>query len=562
MSVDITMKIAQKLYEGGYITYMRTDSVTISDEGHAAIKDVILQEYGKEYYQKNIYKNKDNSQCGHECIRPTHPDLLTLDEEVDDPSQIKLYKLIWQRTIASQMKQAKIKVNTIQIDISKYLDEKLTPYYYFQSQVEKVEFSGFMRVYVESRDDVEEEDPVAGANQLAIFCKLKLKTNSIVTMEEINAKQEYLRPVARYNEASLVKKLKGLGIGRPSTYVKTIKRIQEHEYVVVGDSPGIKKEIKTFSIKSSNGKPIMEIFEDDSSILVGKEAKKLMPTKMGTIVCDYLLENFPELMDYEFTANLEAELDSIARGEKIWHKVVKKFYDKFNPIVINLSKLGGTLATINQKSIGHDPEGNEIFVTKTKRGPCVIKKIGDKTIYADIERPLTLEKIKLNDALKLLAEREKQLEYPKILGKYLKKDVQLCKGKLNFYLKYNGENCSIDPNIKKDISLEEAIKVICEKKSKRLAEFDLVENKKKIKAIVLNGKSNPYVSVMRGGKRTNYPLAKNTDVSKLTSNDILSIISKKQTYSGSKTGKKAPSTKKSALRKSISKNSVPKKSSK
>lgn len=545
MKVDVTMKIAQKLYEGGYITYMRTDSVTISDEGHAAIKDVILQEYGKEYYQKNIYKNKsDSTQGAHECIRPTHPELLTVEEEVDDPQQIKLYKLIWQRTIASQMKPAKIKVETIQIDIGKYLEEKLTPYYYFQSQVEEVEFPGFMKVYVESKDDAEEEDPTAKAKQLALFKKLKLKTGNTVIMEEVKAKQEYLRPQPRYTEASLVKKLKSLGIGRPGTYVATIKRIQDRKYVEVGDSPGIKKEIKTYTIKSSKGKPIMEVKEDDSTILIGKESKKLMPTKMGITVCDYLLENFPELMDYKFTANLEAEMDSIAKGEKIWHKVVKKFYDKFNPIVINLSKIGGTISKLNEKSIGQDSDGNEIFVTKTKHGPVVIKKIGEKRIYASIEKPLTLEKIKLKDALKLLVEREAQLEYPKVLGKYQKKDVELYKGKFGFYVKFDGENYSLNPDIKKDISLEEAIKEISEKKSNRLAEFEIVENKKKIKAIVLNGKFGPYVTVLRGKKRSNYPLAKNVDPKKLTSDQVASIISQKRTYGGSKTGKKTPSTKK------------------
>lgn len=547
MKVDITMNVAQKLYEGGYITYMRTDSVIISDEAHKSIEKVIKEEFGDKYYQKNMYKNKSkSSQEAHECIRPTHPELLSVEKDVDDDQQIKLYKLIWQRTIASQMKSAKIKVSTIQIDIGKYLDDKLTPYYYFQGSAEEIMFKGFMKVYVESHDDVEEEDPGIKADQLSIFKKLKLKAGSKLTMEEIKAKQEYMKPPPRYTEASLVKKLKSLGIGRPGTYVATVKRIQDREYVQVGESPGVKKDVKTYCIKSAKGKPIMEVEESDSVVLLGKEGKKLMPTNMGMIVCEYLLENFPDLMDYKFTANLEEELDAIGRGEKVWHKVVRKFYDKFNPIVINLSKIGGTLSTLNEKLIGSDANGNEIFVTKTKRGPAVKKKIGDKFIYASIDKPLTLESIKLKDALKLLAEKEKRLEYPKVLGQFEKKPVELYKGKNSFFLIFDDEPFWISPEIKSDISLKQAIKIIEEKKAGRLGEFEIVERKKKIKAIVLKGNYGPYISVMRDKKRTNYPIPKNINAKKLTAELVLEIISKRKASgknSGSKTAKKPPSKK-------------------
>lgn len=531
-SVDMTMKVAQKLYEGGFITYMRTDSIEISKEGHDEIKKVIIDEYGSDYYQKNEYKNSSSSaQEAHEAIRPTHPELLTLEKEIQDPLQIKLYKLIWQRTIASQMKPAKINITTIQIDISKCLKSK--PLYYFQSSIEKIVFAGFMKVYIESLDDVDEDDDQA----MKDFKGKVPIVGQKLTMEKIIAKQEYKKPPPRYSEASLVKTLKKLGIGRPSTYVNTIKTIIDRDYVKIDNVPGIKKDIKVFTIESSKNK----ITEKSDQILLGKENKKIIPTSLGITVNDYLVENFPEMMDYKFTAKIETELDEIASGQKIWYKVVKNFYDRFNPIIQNLSTK--TIIKNDDKLLGSDSDGNEIFVTKTKYGPAVKKSVNDKFVYAKIEPPLKLETIKLQDAIKLFA-------YPKILGKHDKKEVMLCKGKFGFYLKFNDKNY---PTTDENIDLNSAIEIITEKNSNIIKEFDLIQNKKKVKATILKGQFGPYIQTINGKKRVNYPIPKNLSdeksLKKLTNERVLEIMelkSKKYQNSGSKTTKTAKSTSKTA----------------
>ncbi|XWV26601.1 topoisomerase I [Tupanvirus soda lake] len=541
MSVDTTMKTAQKLYEGGYITYMRTDSVEISPEGHKEIKKVIEEQYGKEYYQKTVYKNKSaNAQEAHEAIRPTHPDLLSLEDEISDELQIKLYKLIWQRTIASQMKPAKVNITTIQINISKYLEEKIdNPFYFFQSQIEKIIFPGFMKVYIESIDDAEEDETMKDFKG-----KIPKKGDKVI-MEEVVAKQEYKKPPPRYSEASLVKTLKKLGIGRPSTYVNTIKTIMNREYIKIGNIQGVKKEITSYTIRSENKKHIMQVFEENSTVQLGKENKKIIPTNLGITVNDFLVENFPEMMDYKFTAKMEEELDAISNGDKVWHKVVKKFHDKLAPIVEEWSKKKGLAAKTEDKLLGTDSDGNEIFATKTKYGPAVKKQIGEKFVYAKISEPLTLEKIKLKDAVKLF-------EYPKLLGKHDGKDIMLHKGQYGFYLSHDKQNYSLGEDKKTDIGLKEAIKFIQSKKANNIAEFVVIENKKKIKATVLNGQYGPYIQVLRGKKKVNYPVPRNLDPSTLTDVKVSEIISKKKTavkapkkaYSGSKTIKKKPVTKK------------------
>lgn len=524
MLVDTTMKIAQKLYEGGYITYMRTDSVEISKEGHEEIKKVIEKEYGKEYYQKNVYKNKAvNAQNAHEAIRPTHPDVLSLENEMDDNQQIKLYKLIWQRTIASQMKPAQIKITNIQISISKYLEEKSDLFYYFLSQIENIIFPGFMKVYIESVDDTNDTDNEITKN---IGVNVNLAMDEKLIMEQVIAKQEYLKPPPRYSQASLVKKMEELGIGRPSTTVTIIKTIMDREYVETKNVPGIKKDITTYTIKSKNKKHIMEIFEDDGTILLGKEANKLVPTNLGVTVNDFLIENFLEMMDYKFTAKMEEELDSIADGNKIWYKVVQKYYDKLHPIVEKLSQKKSIIKS-SEKLLGED-DGNEIIATKTKFGPVARKKIGTEVFYAEIEKPLTLENIRLQDAIKLF-------EYPKILGQHEGTNVLLKKGKFGIYISYDNTNYAIGENTSdiSKINLKKAIKIIQTKNLNNLAEFNIAE--KKIRAIVINGKFGPYVQIIKGKTKSNYPIPKNLDPKKLTKENILEIISNKnKLYTGSK----------------------------
>lgn len=523
MSVDLTMKTAQKLYEGGFITYMRTDSVEISAEGHKEIKAAIEKEYGKDYYQKNVYKNKiANSQEAHECIRPTHPDLLSVEKETSDPNEIKLYKLIWQRTIASQMKPAKIKITTIQISISEFINNKITPFYYFQSQVEKVVFPGFMKVYTESVDDATKDE----ASNKDFKGKIPNEGNKL-TMEEIVAKQEYLKPPPRYTEASLVKKLEALGIGRPSTYVNTIKTIMAREYVKVGNVLGIKKDVMKFWIKKGE----KTICQESNTVVLGKENKKIIPTPLGITVNDFLVKHFPEMMDYKFTAKMEEDLDDISNGKKVWYKVVENFYSKLKPIIKELQK--NSVAKDTGRLLGTDKEGNEIYAIKTKYGPAVMKKIGDKPVYANLEDLSMLETIKLKDAVKLL-------QYPKLLGRYQNKEVWLYKGKFGFYVVYDGNNYSVST----ETDLKGAMLAIQTAQKNKLGEFNITLNKKKCKALVKNGQYGPYIQVVSGKQRKNYPLPKGIEASKLNSGAIVEIVSQKRTvrkkrYGGSKTAKKA-----------------------
>ena len=312
MSAEATMKIAQKLYENSYITYMRTDSVEISKEGHEKIKKVILEEYGKKYYSKNTYSNKSkSSQEAHECIRPINPDPKVINE-IDNSIERKLYHLIWQRTIASQMKPAKINKNIIKVSISAYSDNK----YYFQSEMENIQFPGFLIVY---------------SNEIEKTPELP-KLNSKLRMENIIAKQEYVTPPVRYHEASLNKKLESLKIGRPSTYASIISTILKRSYVRIQNINGIEKEIKILSMNKK-----FNITEKFETIYLGKEKNKLVPTETGKRVTEFLLTNFEEFMDYQFTAKMEKNLDKIAQGKKKWTDVIEQFYSKLHSRMQNIS---------------------------------------------------------------------------------------------------------------------------------------------------------------------------------------------------------------------------------
>lgn len=555
MSPDSTMKTAQKLYEGGFITYMRTDSVEISEEGHASIKEVIVAEYGAKYYQKNVYKNKSaNSQEAHEAIRPTHPENRTLDG-IDDEWQQKLYKLISDRTLASQMKPAEIATTTIQITISKF-DKESNPFYYFQSQIEKIIFQGFMKIYVESEDDAVTDNVLRG------YKGPVPKVGDILLMEEIIAQQEYLRPPPRYSQASIIKKLEDAGIGRPSTFVSTVKTIINRDYVKLTDIEGMKRQSNIYSIGSKNGKHLMQIDFDTKPIIIGKESKKLQPTSLGYSVTNFLVENFPEMMDYEFTSEMENNLDKIANGKADWQEVIKDYYDILKPKIDEISKLK-SVAQRSEKLLGVDEDGNEIFASKGKFGPFVKKVVNGKAITAKIRDPLSLETIILAEAIALFGEQK----YPIILGKYKNIDIELYKGKFGFYVKYDGQNYAMSDST--DIpTIDEAIVAIEAKNSNVIATFDLVEKGKKIKAVVINGKFGPYIQVTRGKVKANYKIAKNVDIKTLSAEDILTIIAsytkvKKQTGASAKkaTAKKTATkkpVKKTATKKHVTKKRVKK----
>lgn len=467
MTVDTTMKVAQKLYENGYITYMRTDSIEISEQGHDEIKKVIVDKYGKKYYQKNKYENKSaNAQEAHEAIRPTHLDLLSLKDEINDNQQIKLYKLIWQRTIASQMKPAQVNVTSIQIDISEFY--KLEPFNYLQSFIENIIFMGFMIVYTESVDD-EIDDSINAP--MKDFKGLIPKIGTKLTMIQMTATQEYIKPPPRYTQSSLVGTLKKMEIGRPSTYVNTIKTIIDREYVKIDNVKGIEKDCHKYTIASKKGKNIMNISEEINQCLVGKETKKLMPTQLGMTVNDYLVKNFPDMIDYKFTAKMEKELDDVSTGTKNWLTVVKKYYDRLAPTVELISK--------------SNPKSNPTTSTDT------------------------------------------------LLGKLNGYDIHLLKSKFGYYLKKtNGTESSnaklpsgLNPT---NITIKDAKKIFAEKESSIIDTRTIKSGSKTMNVVITNGKYGPYIKLSTGKKNTFHNIPKTKSADKLTDTEIIEIINYKQ----------------------------------
>lgn len=455
------MSAAQRLYEGGYITYMRTDSVNLSDEAMENIKKYVTEKYGEDHYRKVEYKSKSkNTQEAHEACRPT--DVYT--EQVDmggkiGSDEIKLYSLIWKRTVASQMKPAVYDVTSIQISISK---EKA---YFFMTNIENLTFAGFLTVYnitgeneEEDEDDEdkgEDDDDTAKKNK-----NIKIpKVGVVIPVNYVSGKQEYTKPPCRYNQASLTANLDKQGIGRPATYVNIIEKIVERNYVKIGDTEGKPFESLTLTWKNGND----DINEKVDSIVIGKEKNKYIPTHLGILVINFLLLYFPKVMDYNFTAEMEEKLDGIANGELKWVDVLQEFYDEFHPSVDNLLMQKAIIDDKHTKLLGKQPETNyDIYATVAKFGP-VVKMIPDtgKPIYAPIKEPLTYESVTLDDALKLF-------EYPKTIGKYNKKIIMLNRGKFGLYITCGKERCS---TTKEDLTLDEAIELIEGKQKKTLASF-------------------------------------------------------------------------------------------
>jgi DNA topoisomerase I len=499
LSVKTTMDLAQLLYNAGYITYMRTDSLSISKEGHKDLKSIIKELYGKSEYQYRQYETKSSgAQEAHEAIRPTDPSIQSLKKKLDNPVACRLYRLIWQRTVASQMKAATVDVCTIQIEpteIIEYQDARI----FFQSQIEKIIDPGFMAVYVEALD--EEEVKVENDKNLK-----PPEEGARIKMTEITAKEEYARAPPRYTEATMIKTLQKLGIGRPSTYVNTIKHIINRGYVELKDVKGVKKTISIFSVKADQE----EIECQEDTVYVGQEKKKLCPTPLGRTVTEYLAEHFVEMMNYQFTAKMESELDAIAKGEKRWTRVVGRYYARLKPVVDELMKAPFERP---ERYIGK-AEGIKYYALKTKYGPAVKKDIDPKPVYASITEPLTEETINLKEALKLFV-------YPKALGEYKGEMIELLKGKYGFYFKWNGNSYQTDNG---DITLEESIVKITEAAANNFGIFELSEGGKKITVTALKGQYGNYLKVVTSTKKWNCPIPRGTDPKKLTKMGIKAIL--------------------------------------
>ncbi len=534
-SVSRTMSVAQKLYEAGKITYMRTDSVNLSDTALTAAENEINSAYGAQYHQRRHYKTKSaGAQEAHEAIRPTYFNQHSID---GDAAEKRLYDLIWKRAIASQMSEALFEKTTAKISISTRPEELV-------AQGEVLKFDGFLKVYMESVDEDEqintEDDsdnkmlPVLAEKQTLIF-------------EEMNAVEKYSRPPARYTEASLVKKLEELGIGRPSTYAPTIATIQNRGYVVKEDREGRARNYRVLSLKNK------KIEQKELVEQVGVEKSKMFPSDIGVLVNDFLVQHFQNIVDYNFTATVEKQFDEIAQGLQEWTKMIHSFYQPFHKDVENtIENADRANAT---RELGNDPEtGKPISVKIGRYGPYV--QIGEndenaeeKPRYASLRPGQMVETLTLEQALDLF-------KMPKKLGLYEDKEVTIGIGRFGPYIRHNNIFTSIgkedDPYT---IDLDRSIELINIKREKDANKLiKAFEENELVK--VLNGRWGPYIAY---GKQ-NIKIPKGTDAASLTFEDILKLAGGAlPELDTKKTAKK--SANKAAPKKAAPKKAAPKKAS-
>ena len=509
-TVAQTMMVAQKLYESGNITYMRTDSVNLSSLAINASKETVLSLMGKDYVKVRQFATKSKgAQEAHEAIRPTYMEKQSVEGSQQEK---KLYDLIWKRTIASQMSDAELEKTTAVISISGMNDT-------FVATGEVIRFDGFLRVYKESYDD--------DAEQQEDESRLlpPLKKGQTLERKEIIATERFTQHPPRYTEASLVRKLEELGIGRPSTYAPTISTIQQREYVEKGDKPGVERKYDVLTLQEDT------ITDQTKTELTDSEKGKLIPTDIGTVVNDFLLEYFPEIMDYNFTANIEKEFDEVADGDKEWEKVMKSFYNQFEPLVEK------TLAVksehkVGERMLGTEPaSGKPVSVKIGRFGPVV--QIGsaddeEKPRFAQIKKGQSIETITLEEALELF-------KLPRTLGDYEEKIVTVGVGRFGPYVRHNNVYVSIpkgtDPM---EITLEESIELI--EKKRKTEEERHIKRFEDTDMEVLNGRFGPYICY----KKKNYKLPKTltTAPADLSYSQCMEIVLKQDEKDASSTPKR------------------------
>ena len=434
-SVSKTMTLAQRLYESGLITYMRTDSVNLSNEAKSQAKAEILKRFGDEYYNGKDYKNKStNAQEAHEAIRPTDLKVKNITADYD---QKRLYELIWKRTISSQMSQAKLERTTLKVGSNKY--ENL-----FITRGEILIFDGFLKVYLEGLDEEEEKFQGILPN---------VKIGDILKLNFIESIQRFTRPPSRYTEASLVRKLEELGIGRPSTYAPTISTVQARGYILKGENEGVERNYKKINLQQDKISSSVSIERTSS------EKGKLIPSDIGIIVNDFLVNNFEEILSYNFTALVEKNFDKIADGNEDWTKMIEKFYSKFQPVVEDVKENASRES--GERILGKHPKtGRIVKVRLGKFGP--IAQIGEvddeeKPIFASLQPNQNLEKISIDEALMLF-------KLPRKVGDFNGNEITANNGRFGPYIKYANSFVSIPKNISPfEIDIEMAIDLIKEK---------------------------------------------------------------------------------------------------
>lgn len=490
-SVSQTMVLAQRLYESGKITYMRTDSVNLSQFALDSAKTVISKQYGKEYAFTRQYRTKSaNAQEAHEAIRPTEFERPTV---TGDDGERRLYELIWKRAIASQMAEAQLERTIVSIGNNKSKD-------ILQATGEVIRFDGFLRVYMEGTDDENEE------NESGLLPPLSIGQH--LDMEQITATEKFSSPPARYTEASLVKKLEELGIGRPSTYAPTISTVQKRGYVVKEDRMGKERRFTVVTLKK--GKVSSEVKTET----YGSEKSKLFPTDIGTVVTDFLVQHFPVILDYNFTANVEKEFDEISNGRLEWAKMIRKFYGPFHLLVEKTEK-HGERAT-GERVLGKDPASGKQVTARIGRFGPLVQISGDdeeeKPRYAKLRSGQRLETITLEEALDLF-------RMPRNLGQYEKEDVTIGIGRFGPYVKHGNLFASLgkedDPYT---IDLNRSVELI-ELKRKAERERIIRVYKERPDVQVLKGRWGPYLVV----DGANYKIPKDKEAEKLTLAECLDI---------------------------------------
>ncbi|MFA6767933.1 MAG: type I DNA topoisomerase [Parabacteroides sp.] len=520
LSVTHTMMIAQRLYESGLITYMRTDSVNLSNLALETAKEAIINTYGEAYYQFRQYHTKSKgAQEAHEAIRPTYIANVEIDGEQHEK---KLYELIRKRTIASQMADAEMERTTISIKMNGSIER-------FVAVGEVMKFEGFLQVYLEGNDDEEESEQENGLLPPVIL-------NDVLKLNTATAIERFTQHPPRYTEASLVRQLEELGIGRPSTYAPTIQTIQNREYVVKENKEGIQRTYSILKLSKS------KIKESAKTEVVGADRGKLMPTDIGMVVNDFLMEYFPLVMDYNFTANVEKEFDAVAEGQMIWTKAIDNFYKTFHPIVESASAVK-TEHKVGERELGVDPKsGKPVFVKIGRFGP--VAQIGahnaddknaPKPQFAPLRKGQSIETISLEEALKLF-------DLPRTLGDYEEKTVVAAIGRFGPFIRHDGKFVSIPKDLDPlTITLEEGIKLIEEKRIKEAERF-VKSFDEEPEMQILKGRFGPYIAY----KGENYRIPKAVlDPGQLTLNDCQKIISEaaKGVFSKEKTAKGAKTTK-------------------
>ena len=509
-SVAQTMMVAQRLYEAGHITYMRTDSVNLSSLAINTTKDEIVKTLGERYLHiRNYHTHTKGAQEAHEAIRPTY----ISHHEINASSQEKrLYELIWKRTIASQMSDAELEKTTATISVSGRKE-------HFVAVGEVLKFDGFLKVYMESTDD--EGDAEGNDKMLPALAK-----GDVLTLSSVTATERFSQAPARYTEASLVRKLEELGIGRPSTYAPTISTIQQREYVEKGDRKGTERKYRMLTLHDG------KIESGEKTELTGADKGKLLPTDIGVVVNDFLTEYFPDILNYNFTANVEQQFDDIAEGKTVWNDEIDHFYKLFHPVVESALALR-LEHKVGERVLGTDPKsGRPVSVKIGRFGPLV--QIGtpedtEKPLFASLLKGQSMSTITLEEALKLF-------DLPRTLGDFEGKTVVVGIGRFGPYIRHDGKYVSLPKEFTpQGVSLEDAIMLIQQKREqesqrliKKFDEDDELE--------LLNGRFGPYIAY----KKKNYKLPKGSEPASLTFADCMKIV---------EDADKAPAKKKPARKK-------------